>query len=199
MKGCEFDECTEKYWARGYCRAHYGQLRAGRLLTPLDPEARCSFKFWSRVDKSGHCWIWQGYTTDEGYGRVGVNGKLVLAHRFAYADKVGPIPDGRLIDHRCMTRACVRPDHLRVATHSENMQNKASAHSNSKSGVRGVHWSARSRKWIAAAQVSGIRWEIGAFTELREAELAIRAWRRKHMPFSESDQVNAGGVVEVDD
>lgn len=49
----------------------------------------------------------------------------MLAHRFAYEHYVGPIPEGMEVAHLCDTPACVNPDHLRLATHAENMQQMA--------------------------------------------------------------------------
>ena len=30
-------------------------------------------RFWSKVDKSGDCWIWIGYIDKDGYGSFGIN------------------------------------------------------------------------------------------------------------------------------
>ena len=37
---------------------------------------------------------------------------------------VGPIPDGREIDHLCRNHRCVNPDHLEPVTHLENMRRR---------------------------------------------------------------------------
>ena len=57
-----------------------------------------------------------------GYAYVQVEGKKWRAHRLAYEQAKGPIPDGLVIDHLCNTTACVNPDHLEAVTHSENMK-----------------------------------------------------------------------------
>lgn len=49
-----------------------------------------------------------------------VNGRMTRAHRWAYEHFVGPIPSGKQIDHICGVTRCVNPDHLRIATPSEN-------------------------------------------------------------------------------
>ena len=77
-------------------------------------------RFWSRVDKSGDCWLWTGGRTSEGYGRFWLNGKSVLAHRVAYALAHGQLPgDGYQLDHVCRVRLCVR--HLEPVTIRENL------------------------------------------------------------------------------
>jgi hypothetical protein len=77
-------------------------------------------RFWSRVDKSGNCWLWTGGRTSEGYGRFWLNGKSVLAHRVAYALAHGKLPsDGYQLDHTCRVRICVR--HLEPVTIRENL------------------------------------------------------------------------------
>jgi hypothetical protein len=85
-------------------------------MTPF--EAR----FWEKVDRSGECWTWLPMVAGQRYGRVRLAGQKLLAHRVAYELEVGPIPLGLEILHGCDNDACVRPSHLRVGTHAQNMQ-----------------------------------------------------------------------------
>jgi hypothetical protein len=71
-----------------------------------------SERFWAKVYRGDDCWEWLAAKSTAGYGRFKVAGGLVQAHRFAYEDIVGPIPDGLQLDHLCRNRACVNPDHL---------------------------------------------------------------------------------------
>ena len=54
-------------------------------------------RFWAKVDRRGpdECWIWTAYRDPDGYGQFGLNGRNVKAHRYAYEQLVGPIPDRR--------------------------------------------------------------------------------------------------------
>ena len=78
------------------------------------------FRFFNKVDKDTPlgCWQWQGRINPKGYGIF--QGRM--AHRFSFILANGEIPDGLEIDHLCRNRGCVRPNHLELVTHSENLK-----------------------------------------------------------------------------
>ena len=72
------------------------------------------------VQESG-CWEWVGGMSDVGYGLYTNKKKTMGAHRMMFMRSGGVIPEGMVLDHLCRNRACVRPDHLEVVTHRENL------------------------------------------------------------------------------
>lgn len=186
---CEQSWCTRKHYARGYCFAHYKRSRDGRDMDmPFQRKGDYEAKFWERVDKSGGCWVWTAGTALSGYGVLRFDGKDQLAHRVSYTLHYGTIPSGLQIDHQCHNRRCVNPNHLRLATDALNRQNLSGAYRSSRSGVRGVSWNQRRKKWIAQASLGGKQNYLGGFDSQDEAEKVVTEWRRTHMPYSLMDQ-----------
>jgi hypothetical protein len=87
-------------------------------------------RFWSKVDRSGGCWLWMGdvmrKTVGRDYGRFYLTpNRPVSAHRIAYELSKGKLMPGQVVMHRCDTPRCVRPDHLQAGTQQENMRDAA--------------------------------------------------------------------------
>lgn len=62
------------------------------------------------------CWAWQGTRINGAYGQFWDGKRQVYAHRWAYEQFVGPIPDGHQVDHLCRVPPCVNPAHLEAVT-----------------------------------------------------------------------------------
>jgi len=123
---CSVADCGRAYAALGYCLAHYKRFK--RYGDPLGERAvpPIADRFWSRVDKSGDCWIWTAGVIQQGYGGFHPSkGVMVLAHRWAYEQLVAVIPEGLVIDHLCRVRRCVNPAHLEPVTNGENLRRGA--------------------------------------------------------------------------
>lgn len=136
-------------------------------------------RFEEKVDKSGECWLWMASCYPTGYGQFNDGVTMVYAHRLAYAWAYGEIPKGAHIDHRCSTRNCVRPAHLRLTTPSQNGQHRRGANRNSATGVRGVSWDKGRRKYRASVKLNRKLYFAGRYDTIEEAEAAVIAKRRE--------------------
>jgi hypothetical protein len=90
-------------------------------------------RFWEKVELRGPeaCWPWRG-TAQRGYGVFWIgerrgDRRYTPAHRFAYEDRIGPIPSGLVIDHLCRTPLCMNPSHMEPVTIGENTRRGAQA------------------------------------------------------------------------
>lgn len=80
-------------------------------------------RFATKYTVVGDCWIWTAARSGTDYGFFYAEpGRSRRAHRFAYEEFVGEIPDGMQIDHLCRNRLCVNPDHLEVVDNRENQR-----------------------------------------------------------------------------
>ena len=99
----------------------YGNTEA-RLRTYVDKES-----------SPEGCWLWLRSCQPSGYGQIRIDGDTVYAHIAMYELIVGPVPEGKELDHLCHTRStdcaggptcrhrpCVNPEHLEPVLPEEN-------------------------------------------------------------------------------
>lgn len=84
-------------------------------------------KVLNRIDFGGdhNCWPWLGAVTSAGYGSARWEGRSQSAHRVVYqmARRVKLTPKQHLL-HSCDNPLCVNPNHLRIGTNDDNIQDK---------------------------------------------------------------------------
>src|SRR3990167_591072 len=79
-------------------------------------------RFWTKVQKTNGCWIWNGTISKRGYGLFVLNRKTQYAHRISwmFTNKLLSPPDSFVLN-RCDVRKCVRPSHLFTGNNSDNL------------------------------------------------------------------------------
>lgn len=112
------DSCGERYY--GPPKDHF-RTRAHRAVVASRAADRASLtvdRWWGALSV-GDCWEPRA-TTANGYG-LSPDRVEQYAHRYVWKTLIGPIPDGREMDHLCRNRACCNPDHLEPVIHAENI------------------------------------------------------------------------------
>ncbi len=95
--------------------AFVDEIEALRADVHVDPKRINALmrSFWSKVEKTPHCWNWKGATSVKGFGRLNIDKEEHYAHRLAWTLANGvEIPPNKRIIQRCGNPRCVNPDHL---------------------------------------------------------------------------------------
>jgi hypothetical protein len=101
------------------------------IVAPERRQAKALARLQRRIDKNGPvpshrpdlgpCWLWTGYRYPTGYGKFSVGLEQGYAHIWSFRLHIGPVPDGKELDHLCRNPSCVNPNHLEPVTHRENV------------------------------------------------------------------------------
>lgn len=103
----------------------------------------------------------------------------VKLHRWITNPKKEEIPDH--INHDTLNNTRTN---LRVIPKKYNKQNTKGAYVCNKSGVRGVTWHKKYKKWYANYRLHGHLYFVGSFDTIADAELSIKKARAVNMPYS---------------
>lgn len=110
-----------------------------------------------------------------GYRRVGLFGKSYKVHRIAWYLHYGVLPSDWL-DHINGIKSDNRISNLREASRKQNSYNRKRSKSNS-SGIKGVVWHKRDKKWMAAIESENKNIFVGYFKCKEKAREAVEAKR----------------------
>lgn len=93
-------------------------------------------RFWLNVQKTSDCWLWTGTKTTLGYGQIGVNNKMIYAHRYSLGLHLGSMPKLHVL-HSCDNSSCVNPEHLREGTQQDNVNDAVRRNRNARGESHG--------------------------------------------------------------
>lgn len=116
----------------------------------------------------------------KGYLHCTIFGKQYRAHRLAWLIVHGHWPD--FIDHKDGNRLNNRLDNLANVTVQQNHMNLSIARNNT-SGVTGVYFNAKNKRWCAQMKFNGKTYHLGSATEKSEA-IALRKAEEERLGFS---------------
>lgn len=118
-----------------------------------------------------------------GYICIYVGGVSYKAHRLAWYITHGKPPQDQ-IDHIDGTTSNNKITNLREATYQENNSN-ARTRINNTSGVKGVSWNSKNKKWVVQLQHRGSKNHFGYFSNFNDAvETATQARINLHGTFA---------------
>jgi hypothetical protein len=111
-----------------------------------------------------------------GYKIVRFKGRLYQTHRVIWflVNKEQP---PKVLDHINNDRLDNHIENLREVTYSQNSHN-AKIRTDNKSGVKGVHWNKKNNNWVVQVRANNKNQHIGSFTNLTEAEHAVKNARK---------------------
>lgn len=115
-----------------------------------------------------------GFPDPEGYLRVSVDKRQYLLHRLVYLFHHGHVPE--CLDHADGNRSNNKIENLRPATKYQNILN-SKFRSDNTSGVKGVCWNARKRKWFARIHVDKRAICLGYYDDIELADLVVQEAR----------------------
>lgn len=113
-----------------------------------------------------------------GYFSIGIDSRVYQAHRLAWLYMYGAWPKGGL-DHKDRVCSNNAKSNLREATSQQNGANRSMV-SNNTSGVKGVHWNRKVKKWRAGIRVSSKIIHLGHFLNIDDAANAYAAAALKY-------------------
>lgn len=151
---------TQEYEVRGDVTAFIFRRKDGTVLEGLIDTADLPKAL--SVGKTWFPW-WGGWRF-----YVACAGRIML-HRF-----LTDAPTGLVVDHINHSGLDNRRVKLRVVPQAINSINRAGVPTNNKTGLRGVRWHPRTKKWKGVVKVNGKEKHLGYFHDKEKAAEAVK-------------------------
>jgi len=119
-----------------------------------------------------------GSKSTSGYIRVRVNGKYYPRSHLVWLYHKGYLPT-KVIDHIDRVRTNDKIDNLREVVYKDNYKN-LSKRTNNKSGVTGVAWHKKAKKWRAYIMIDSTHIHLGLFKNKEDAKTARKEADKKY-------------------
>jgi hypothetical protein len=121
-------------------------------------------EFYIDIDDIDKVQKYSWYESDTGYLMSRINNKIVRMHRLIMnvRDK------NMIVDHINHNTLDNRKNNLRIASSSQNNMNKTKQ-SNNTSGITGVSWDKRKKKWRAYIKINNKHSELGLYDNFEDA------------------------------
>ncbi|MFO4024814.1 HNH endonuclease [Enterobacter hormaechei] len=118
-----------------------------------------------------------GSQTWQGYYAFSLFGKKCFAHRLAWLLHYGEWPS-QPIDHINGIKTDNSIINLRLCSLSQNQFNKPTQKNNT-TGVKGVYWNKRDKRYVASVQFNGKKYSAGHHKDIESAKEAVMKLREK--------------------
>lgn len=171
-----------------------------------DPSMNEQDRFWGKVEKTDGCWLWTGAKVG-GYGHCWFRGGHARAHRASWCLTNGSIPEGLMVLHTCDVPACVKPSHLYLGVHSENMRDAVARKRMRRGDGHGLrvhpealqrgdgHWSHRNpERVLRGARIVNAKLDVAAVRNIR-ARLAAGATQLELAKYYGVSRQTVGNIV----
>ncbi len=109
-------------------------------------------------------------SAQDGKFMVGLNGELHFGHRLAWFYVHGAWPEGYVVPING-NFLDLRLENLKCESRAEAVH-RSKVRSTSSSGVTGVSWNTRDRKWVASVTINYRQINLGSFSTIEEAKSA---------------------------
>jgi len=180
-KVCSVEDCENKHQALGYCDMHYKRLkRNGLPQTKYEMHSKSyttEYNAWKNMRKRCYDPKASGY---KNYGGRGITVCESWQKSFiAFLEDMGNKPDGSYSLDRINGSGNYEPGNVRWASRTtQNINRRPSLTGDS--GIQGVRYVSRLRKWHARLCINGTEHNLGLFTERDDAIKARKSAELKY-------------------